>query len=71
MPSERAAFKSSTVQSASYDREARQMTVTFHGGGTATMHHVAPQRWQAFKIADSPGRFLAQHWPKGHADVSG
>lgn len=66
MPPETYTFpNSSHVRSAEYDRDRRSLTIRFHNGNTHTEPSVEPTQWRGLKLADSPGGYIAQTWPRG------
>lgn len=52
-------FTSTRVDTATYDPEYGTITVRFPDGVRWRYHGIAPQTWDDFKRAASPGRFLA------------
>jgi len=63
MTAEPYAFRgSSVVKAATYDDEAHALTIDFHNGNRATVPNVGPAKWAAFRRADSPGRFVNEHF---------
>ncbi len=54
-------FNSSYVESADYDTETGDLTVTFvRNGDSYTYPHVPAETWQGFRNALSPGHFLRE-----------
>ncbi len=49
---------STAVEHIGYDEAARELHVTFVGGGAYTYYHVPKQVYAAFRSAASKGRFL-------------
>ncbi len=49
---------STAVEHIGYDEAARELHVTFVGGGVYTYYHVPKQVHAAFRAASSKGRFL-------------
>jgi hypothetical protein len=49
---------STAIQHFGYDEAARELHVTFVGGGTYTYYQVPKQVYAAFRAAASKGRFL-------------
>lgn len=61
MDIEHADFTSSYVESADYDTETGDLTVTFvRNGDSYTYPHVPAATWQALQSATSPGRYLRE-----------
>ena len=53
-------FGSSSVDSATWDPETGEVSVTFHNGGSYTYGDMDAQEWARFKAAPSVGKFVHQ-----------
>jgi len=49
---------STAIEHIGYDEAARELHVTFVGGGAYTYYHVPKHVYAAFRAASSKGRFL-------------
>jgi len=58
-------FESSNVSEIRYESSTSTLEVVFHNGGTYQYFDVPDHIWEAFKAADSKGKFLA-YSIKGH-----
>ena len=58
-------FESSNVSEIGYENSTLTLEVKFHNGGVYQYFDVPQHIWEAFKAADSKGKFLA-HNIKGH-----
>ena len=56
---------SSNIERASYDEDARELTVKFTHGGSYTVPNVPPQKWRSFKSAPSAGAYFNAHFRSG------
>jgi KTSC domain len=52
---------STAVEQISYDEAARELHVTYVGGGTYTYYRVPKQVYSAFRVARSKGQFVNQY----------
>lgn len=52
---------SSMVDSAHYDPDTEQLTVTFNNGHQYTYPQIAPTEFAEFKASFSPGRWIHQN----------
>ena len=53
---------STAIEHVSYNEAARELHVTFVGGGTYTYYDVPKQVYAAFRAAPSKGQFLGRRW---------
>ena len=58
---------STAIEQVSYDEAARELHVTFVGGGAYTYYHVPKQVYSAFRAAPSQGQFF-NAWIKDRYD---
>lgn len=58
---------SSNIDSIGYDSTSHTLTVKFHNGGTYHYDHVSPEKFEAFKNADSMGSHLHKHIKPHHS----
>ena len=54
-------FTSTTVAKIGYDNANSTLEVAFHNGGTYQYMDVPEHIWEAFKSAESQGKFLSQN----------
>ena len=58
------AVQSSTILSIGYDEEAKELHILFVGGHEYVYRDFPADLWNQFRVADSVGRFFAQHIKK-------
>lgn len=54
-------FSSATVAKIGYDSSSSTLEVEFHNGGIYQYFDVPEHLWEAFKVAESQGKFLSQN----------
>lgn len=54
-------LQSSHVESAIYDRAAKEMTIIFKGGNEYRYTNIDPIHWSNMKVAHSVGGYLHKH----------
>ncbi len=59
--------KSSLIKAIGYDEDTQKLTINFKTGGKYVYSEVPPAVWEAFRAAESVGRFFSANIKGGYS----